>query len=968
MGGLRAQSGFQEPEGWLPENDFDPCKVEYEFIYLPSTELTLCEEFPNYIPTPGFTIANGTTTNYGPNELIENKNFLVNGLWTINASNSLIFRNCNFKMASGALISLNGNNTNTMTYESCNFFSCDQVWRGINVSHQFTQVDFAPNTFNFTDCHIEDAVSALYFRNPSLVVTYNITGNFFNNNYVGLRAFKDAITLTPQWMSLFFSENNLGTTQNLRPFYGPKPPPLGWPLAYAGVQIGKLTTFIGQPNSTNSFYRMTNGVFCENSVLTILGNNFNTLWTNGILGISSNLTVGGNEFIGEVSIPGGSNPPVMENGIFGLSSDLDIQYNTFDKRIRYGINARENQHGEFIKIEQNSFSEDVNANFTTEHCGICIERSAAALSPGMFSHNEIYLNNFNIKSPFYTAIVVEGANTASDELHVSRNFPIQLDKNSSSFFNPVKGIYVRTMNGENTNIAGNHVDIAGEFSSGNFGILTFTSNAVNFSIRDNIVNGALDPPPGDPNFPYNTEAAIFLRNADNANAKLCNNATDNTLSGFHFFSGMAEMRENKIFNHKHGVKISPYNILPMLGLQDGRGNQWLGNYSKFAAIREGGFFPENCRFWVPESDLLPFLPPSNLISPNPDLEPDANKKWFRYRPTLPTDYCSGEPIPLGINEFEMKVAEGLFTDLPAVKIWDVKRNLFRKLLEDPELLLGDSILLAFKSFYQGSLLDTFSQVDVAIRNATRLTTLHQASRDSTILSINEKENQIDTLLAAVTYDLRLASSTQLQSLANLELQISTYFSNRSALDQARDLLIITNLDAANVLNEALFPTNVQEQTRKDLNRLIIKKLRPIAGDTIDYQSALTIAAQPDTVVGAALQEAILLLSGCDQNEFLSQGVDSRETTSIPSQPNLPEKFLKVSPNPSSGYFEVQLIKHIGGALNIVNTSGRLIKKIELSPEQHNVSVNLSGQPIGVYFLTLQSTEGDELETQRIIIH
>ena len=121
MGGLRAQSGFQEPEGWLPENDFDPCKVEYEFIYLPSTELTLCEEFPNYIPTPGFTIANGTTTNYGPNELIENKNFLVNGLWTINASNSLIFRNCNFKMASGALISLNGNNTNTMTYESCNF-------------------------------------------------------------------------------------------------------------------------------------------------------------------------------------------------------------------------------------------------------------------------------------------------------------------------------------------------------------------------------------------------------------------------------------------------------------------------------------------------------------------------------------------------------------------------------------------------------------------------------------------------------------------------------------------------------------------------------------------------------------------------------------------------------------------------------------------------------------------------------
>ena len=129
--------------------------------------------------------------------------------------------------------------------------------------------------------------------------------------------------------------------------------------------------------------------------------------------------------------------------------------------MRNGIKSKVNQHGEFISIEQNSFSEAISTNLAfTEHCGMLIERSAAAASPGIPSHVSIGLNNFDITTNnYYTAIAVEGANTAGDELRVSRNYPISL--NNLPPFGFGKGVYIRTMNAENTNVGGNEVNIDG---------------------------------------------------------------------------------------------------------------------------------------------------------------------------------------------------------------------------------------------------------------------------------------------------------------------------------------------------------------------------------------------------------------------------------------------------------------------------------------------------------------------------
>jgi len=972
--GVLAQEEFIEPIGWMPESDFDPCNSNDEFNYSLSLEQSLCEEFPNFVPSPGCTIANGTVTNYGLNELIQNKNFLINGSWAINASNSLIFQNCNFKMASSALITLNCNNTVTMTYDGCNFFSCDQVWRGIVVKHNLSQIGFTGNFFDFTNCRIEDAVSALYFRNPSIAVTYRIFGSTFNNNYVGLRAFRDATWGGTQWMSLQFYGNNVGTDRNLRPFYGTNPAPIGWPLAYAGVQLTKLIALVGQPSSINTFHKMHNGIVSENAVLTIIHNDFTTLWTNGILGSSSNLTINqGNQFIGELTVPAGGNAPIMQNGIFATSCDLDINLNEFERRIRHGIYASENQHGEFIRISQNSFSEAENtllSSNTPEHIGIYIERSAAAPSPGIPSHNEINLNDFEITTGNYSAIVVDGANTATDELTISRNFPITLENLPSGFFGSfVKGIYIRTMNGENTSIGLNQVSIDGYYQSGNFGILTFTSNAVNISLIGNTVNGVEIASPPDPDYSKTIHAAIYLRNANDANAYLCNNSVDHSFHGLHFARGMATVKESKIWNHTYGVWIEPYNLLPMLGLQYGRGNQWLGNYIQYAAKRDGGQFPEKCRFWVPESDVLPFLPPSSLVDPNPDLESDPDEKWFRFKPDLSLDYCPQAFIAENLNELEMEIAQGLLTDLPAAKIWDVKRNLYRKLLENPGLITRYSVLTNFKNANTGSLLESYANVDKAIRSATSFTLPEQESRDNIILILRHKVDQIKTILSSVNYDITTATSTQLQDLESIVSLVSTTFANITALDQSRNSQISSQLDESDLLNEALQPTNVQEQNRKDLNRLIIKKLRTTPISESDYSLIQSIACQSEGTVGVAVQESVLLLSGCEQNEFMLNEVGGGERgNKIQSiQTDAESVNMEVSPNPSSGLFQIRLNDPISGNLRIVSAEGATIKHIELNTDQSEFSVNLSRFPVGVYFVVLQNTAGRVLQTLQIVV-
>lgn len=971
---LTAQEAMIEPDVWLPESCYDPCAESNPLSYLPSEGERLCEQYPNYEASLGCTIANGTTTNYGAITLVEDKNFLVNGNWTIivgtlqDFETSLVFRNCNFKIASGAQITVKCNNNKTLTYDGCNFFSCDEMWRGIAVNHHYTVLGIETPSFNFTKCQIEDAASALWFENPSLAVVFQIKENTFNNNYIGVTAFNESTLGAPQWMSLVFLGNGVGATHNLRPFYSIKIPP-GWPRAKAGVSIKRLSTFIGSATSTNNFFFMDYGIVCENSVMTSRKNIFNALWGDGIMAKSSSLTVvGGNEFIGTTTFPG-ITPPVMHSGINAFGSDLFISGNTFEDRIWSAIYSRDNFNAEQIEINDNYFEPATEDS----RFGILMDRSAASSGGLIPAHNQIFQNHFNSNLEdnlwVYTCIFIQGPNTATDNINIFENKDINLTFGTNYSYNSGEGIYVFSDNADNFRILDNEIHLNGAFSSlgGFYGVRFSAIHSANCHIELNnvsgvqIISGAV---------PYNVYAGILVHGGL-SEVSLCENVVANGKNGIRFLGNndYPVIAENKIYDHEIGLWIRD-NV--ELGYHDGRGNQWLGKYSIWAAQKEGMLSPSptdpiTVRFWVSESDMLPFLPPFNLLSPNPDDEPDPMKKWFRFDPTTLIDYCTPEATLAGLSPSESKVANGTSL-LVGTSLWDARRHLYRKLLEHPEFAPAGSTSAVFKETFQNTSVAYFAQFDAYCRSATRFPASEQSAYDNLLQGIKHNQEQCENMLELVNYDLSLASPELFEQVRSLNEQTALEFGSLLGAKESRLLQVAESLNAALSFNNGLATANAHEQARKTLNAIQVSRSMGNPMSENQYQSLLLIAAQSEEEVGIAKSEAISQLGPCDLGEFLTdnQEQEGEVRSSYPSIISSNDQF-SVYPNPGADWFVISVPKGINGLLRVTDLTGRTVHTQHITKTQFDYNVNLANSPIGLYGFSFFDSSGKLLKALNVSV-
>lgn len=935
---LQAQESTFEVPSWMPDTPYNPCATPSSFTYSPVAEaITLCETNTEFVPSPGCDIAANTVTTYADGSVIENKNFQVNGLWTIVAGSSLKFVNCKFRMAPGAEIIVQRINTVEMTFDQSEFFSCDMMWRGITLKNQYTilPVNDGPS-FNFTNCKIEDAAVALNINNPLLFV-YNISNNNFNNNYVALSATKSQGAV--QALPLTFTNNKVGTTSNLRPHtfkalqY--------WPLAYSGVEIVGLSTHIGFMGSSNSFYRMVNGLVCRNAVVTSTANTYTTLWVNGILAEKCNLVVkGGSTIDGDLNLP--SNYPIMSNGIRSVGSSISIKETTFLLSIINAIYSSDNNNGEIIEISNNHFLGSINifdfyltpVDNTPLWRGIYVENPRSTKSHFTDFHLEIYENSFDVHLfKGYEAINVYGTNQSGETISIHDNNPISIDENFAP--NIMNGICLNVSNSKSAEIIRNNIVLIGKKATdGSFGIHTYTANAESILVASNTIDGGIDVFSVDPLLPYSTQCCIHCDNSASTISHLCENTVNNSLRGFHFITGLAEIRENNIHNHTYGVDIALALYNPALGQQDGRGNQWLGEYLEFAAIkREGpgqpGLAPELCRFWIPESNQLPFMPPSNLLSPNPDLEPDAEKKWFRYRPTLPLDYCEAPVAPPGINEFEFKLAEGEFNTLSENLVWDARRSLYRRILENQTLVGANTTLQQFTNTYQNTDIAAYAAVDKAIRTAVSISTEQQQERDNLSQAIQQYQATAESVLSNIGNDYTQASLAQKNTILTAETELADAYSQILIQDANRKQQVLANLLVAKTMNDALAPNNPRKEARKAINNLLIQRAQNGSLTAPEYKIALDIALATEAVLGDAAKEATLLLSDCDQRPLLAL-TEQHDHNATPRSEDTHQTASTVStftvfPNPSNNDFYLDFGQVVTGTVGIYNIAGQLVK-------------------------------------------
>lgn len=967
----RAQ-GEWVPDAFVePIGNYDPCDPGDGFAPLPHSGL--CSQFPGYQPTPGYDIAGGTVTTLPTGgTLVENVNYLIAGWWELIGTGSVTFRNCNFKMAGNASIQIR--NSNSATFEGCNFFSCDYMWGAIivgNGSHPFT----------FKACHIEDAATALGIRTLYITGQKEVTieGNDFVNNYIGLSSYTLDNLNTPHFAALPFftcAGNNFTTTGNLRPYIAPGPSgsyayalmvglnnsnTFVHPQAFAGINLANVGVVIGGGAlSTNTFSRTRYGMFLRRSVVISAFNQFGLMGNTGIYADASQLIVEGDLFD-----PGAAGFTYVNHGIFAERTNLTVSYSTFKNKLVWGIRSRKNTNAEVVIIHSNYFEQ------LGSQCrfGVQLERSAAAPSAQIDPHNRIY-NNFSdlqgIGSNLlqnYTLFEVNGTNMATDKMSIYDNQELEFN----NAFQSCNAIALLGSNGDNFRVLHNKIALGGTAAPNFYGVNFSEVASVGNHIDANEIQGVET---NNPLFPYSMDCCIHMASGS-AQIDLCENVLDKSLQGLHFVSGNAyEVRENKMYDHRFGIFIENG---PEVGYQDARGNQWLGSYTEFAAIKKGPLsnFPEdpiNVRFWVSESAQLPFLPPGTMLFPNPDNEPDQNRKWFRFTPDEPLDYCdpSQPAAPPPLSPSEMRVAGGTST-LAAADLWDASRHLYRKLLEQPNLAPTGSVPRAFMDNHANTAVAAFAQLDYNFRQATQFAPAPQADRDNWASDITAQQADIETLWAASNHQPTALSAAQKNQLSDHWQQAATAFGSQQSADEARRQQVSTALNSAAAYNTGLTATNAQEQARKTLNGIQISLALGNPLTEAQYASLKDIAAQSDDVVGSAQREAAYLLSPCDRAIYAVHEAHEEGKPLTALHTPQPAAQMRLAPNPSSGLLQVSLPGGASGLIQVSDLSGRKVRTLTVQSNSRHVFLDLSDQPAGIYFLHLFGADGTWLGAAKAVI-
>lgn len=968
----RAQGEWMPDAFVEPIGNYDPCDPGEGFSPLPHSGL--CSQFPGYQPTPGYDISGGTVTTLpAGGTLVENVNYLIGGWWELVGTGSVTFRNCNFKMTGNASIQIK--NSNSATFEGCNFFSCDYMWGAIvvgNGSHPFT----------FKGCHIEDAATALGIRTLYITGQKEVTveDNAFVNNYIGLSSYTLDNINTPHFAALPFftcAGNNFTTTGNLRPYIAPGPSgsyayalmvglnnsnTFVHPQAFTGINLANVGVVIGGGAlSTNTFSRTRYGMFLRRSVVTSAYNQFGLIWNTGIYADASQLIVEGDLFDS-----GATGFTYVNHGILAERTNLTVSYSTFKNKLVWGIRSRKNTNAEVVVIHSNHFEQrGGDCRF-----GVQLERSAAAPSAQIDPHNRIYGNFCNMEGGGFDGLIqnyslfgVNGTNTATDKMSIYDNHELEfknVNKTNSA-------IALVGSNGDNFRILRNKIDLDGVFAADFYGVNFSEVASVGNRIDANEIRGVAT---NDPALPYSIDCCIHMA-SNTAQIDLCENMVDKARHGLHFQNGSDfGVHENKMYDHEYGIRIE---FGPEVGYQDARGNQWLGSYTEYAAYKKGplSIFPEdpiNVRFWVSEGTQLPFLPPGSMLFPNPDLEPLENRKWFNYESDLTLDYCDpSQPSAVPpLSPSEMRVAGGIST-LSAADLWDARRHLYRKLLEQPNLAPTGSVSKAFMDSYVNTSVAAFAQLDYQFRQATQFATAPQADRDSWASDITARQASIKTLWATANDQPYTLSVTQKNQLSGHWQQAATSFGSQRSADEARSQQLNTALNNAATYNTGLTAANTQEQARKTLNGIQISLALGNPLTQAQYASLLGIAEQSADGVGSAQREAAHLLSPCDRAIYAVH--EAHEVGKPLTAPHAPQPVaqMRLAPNPSSGILQVNLPGGASGLIQVSDLSGRKVRTLTVQPNSRMVVLDLSDQPAGIYFLHLFGADGTWLGAGKAVI-
>lgn len=930
-----------------------PCQEETPtFTGVP--EQTLCEKYPNFSCETQI----GEGTAFPKSSLLGTSslsgNVCVVGDFEVDVP--LTFLDAIVKINPGVTIAIapspNGYDVgSSLGINNSKLFACNGLWKGI-ILGQLSSISSWNNSV------IEDAETAIY---ASGYCNLSIQQTTFNRDRIGIELFTPFPNIwVPGPVMWGFYGNQFTCTAPLNGSTNE--------ITQAGIRLRNSDLFPFYGNTDNSFRGLIKGIVAESTGVTYLDqcnvyvNNYNfiSIRDKGIDFEGRSLYVRNSTFEG-----------IAKHGIyFHESSFLNLQDNEFYIRelsvpipARYMVQVDAPKPDNNLNISNNYFYTEGQL-FDFLVWGIELISGSSTPDPIATFNASINGNTFDI---YNASLVIPGHPSRAISIHEHLTTDSDIDIEDNDFvINPFIlnnnwGIDVDYGDKHGIHIIGNRY-----IGGGTFVNIRGSSNSSGNEISGNTLNPANGFGTGVlmSDFPSTTICSNINNGASNVGYLLRGQNPGTVFSG----------------NHTYGCWQHTFRITgnqPVIGQQIHNGNEWgpaivANNGSNFFVrpflqhedpdpdIVEMSQFQIHTPQSVWNGSQYTFFSPFHPATQ--EIVPDFDDEFFLQTSGSPTVNCLDQiQSP---DEVDLMIANGSFaaTIVNQGSVFDARRFLYKKLMENPAYQSAHASFAAFLSAEQNTSVGKFYQLEKAVDDAHRLSANDKATLDN-----------LKTQRAALEQQMGQEGASQSQLLE--------YIAQMKSLDQTADAILSQHeaakgnaLIVAMSIWQSISPQNVFEQYRKDVLGIYLNAQNQQGGLLTEGQveDLQEIAKLCSEVGGSAVYLAQGFLPECDRVEIMALIEQCHEVPEAEPRDNTDARHIlisedaqaQVSPNPARDWVNIVSVRQMEGRAELYALTGQLVASRNIAFGDNPLRFDLNS---GVYVLRVIYDNGD-VSSHKLVIN
>lgn len=460
---------------------------------------------------------------------------------------------------------------------------------------------------------------------------------------------------------------------------------------------------------------------------------------------------------------------------------------------------------------------------------------------------------------------------------------------------------------------------------------------------------------------------IGINTAAGNNIIFCCNSVDNTTYGTQFNFANSDVR---FYTTQYGTHDSALYFPPAttLNAQNNTGNNWAGATTSLDAYYNGTLnqAQANAPFRTNPANIN-----STLISPI---------GWFFLFGTDPscaetsTITCDDLDLPTGFTELTPDDLAGLSAanyDNEDVLRFEQKRQLYRKLKENPGLVSWNTDVTTFYNASANNFVGAIYGVDDAWRNLFAASASLSASYESLTADLESLEEQVSDIYSAFPGSSSTEQASMLDALHDLTNEIREINEDMATLVEQENDDYGERLADLLALNDALDAVEIWETEEKEMNDLFFRYCGGLIDSfsTAQQSQIAALAEKCPQYYGAGVYKARFLreqTEGASRHYVENHCIGAERSDN--RQRDLTASFA-VLPNPASDQVLVRLPEEFshGSTITMHSLDGRTVFSLHCQEGTLEQILNVQNTQPGVYWLSLSAENTVPLSTKIIII-